>query len=311
MYEARKAIAVVAERQYGLVTRADLRGVGVSPRGLRTLVAHGALVPVGRQTFVVGGAPVSDRRRVLAACLDTGGVASHATAAWVHGIGDFRPGNPPAVVVRRARSDYRSAIADVHSSTWLPGDDVLSVAGVPTLSVARTLFSLASVVPRIPKERVAGAIDRAVRDRKAADPWLWWLLERIRRRGRNGVTVFEELLSDRAGGKVTESWLEREFLRILAAASVELPVCQRKIRRNGAFVARVDFLYAERRLVVEVSGHASHSTRAQLTDDARRRNELILAGYQFLEFTYDQVVGAPDVVVAHVREALGSSTRRR
>jgi len=300
----------VAARQHGLVTRSDLERLGIGRDGRRAAVATGALVPLGRRTFTAGGAPPTDRQRVLAACLDTGGVACRGTAAWLHGIEGFDPGAPPNVVVAKATSDYRLPIADVHASTWLPVDDVLRIDGIPCLSVARTLFSLAAAVPSVHLDAVVDAVDVAVRDGKASDPWLWWLLERIRCRGRNGVTVFEDLLVERAGGKVTESWLEREFLKVLAAAGLRLPRCQRRIQRRGAFVARVDFAYDDLGIVIEVSGHTRHSTRRQQAADARRRNELALAGFLVVEFTYDDLVSDPAYVVARMLEILADRRRR-
>lgn len=309
MDDLRRELNGRAETQHGLVTSTDLDRMALPRYRRRSLVACGTLVPLGRRTYAIGGSPETLQRRVMAGCLDTAGFASHATAAWLHGINGFGPGAPPSVVVRRSSFDCRSPLATVHSSTWLPDNNIVVVSGIPTLNVARTLFSLASAVPIVPRDAVAGAIDVAIRDGKATDAWLWWALERIRRRGRNGVGVFEELLNTRAGGAITESWLEREFLRVLRSAGIELPICQRRIRRQGAFVARVDFAYPSRMIVVEVNGHASHSLRRQNNDDASRRNALTLAGYRVLEFTYDQVVGDPSAVVAQVLDALHQAPR--
>lgn len=310
MTNLRHELNARAATQHSLLSRADLREVGVSSGQRRNLLSDGSLVPIGHQTFALGGVASTPHQRVMAACLDTGGVASHGTAAWLHGIAGFGPGEPPAVVVRRPRYDYRLPIAEVHTTSWLPVDDVVDVRGIACLGVARSLFSLASAVPTVAYTAVANAVDEAVRDGKASDAWLWWLLERVRRRGRNGVSVFEALLTARAGGAVTESWLERELLRVLAAAGVPLPECQRRVCHQGAFLARVDFVYPGPRIVIEVSGHAHHSTRLQTAADARRRNDLQLAGYQVLEFTYDQVVGDPSYVAAKVLDALAASVRR-
>ncbi len=296
-----KTLNDLASRQHGLLTRAQLTELEVSERTRRTLVKIGRLKLLGCRTYGVGGSPPTDHRRVLLACLDTGGVATQRAAAWVHGFGcGFRPGALPAVVVGRRRYDYRSPVAEVHTSTWLPPEDLAIESGVPTLSVARTLFSLAGAAQVVSPSVVADAVDIAVRDGKASDQWLWWMLERTRRRGRNGVLVFEAILASRAGGAVTESWLEREFLRLLREAGVELPACQRRVDHEGAFVARVDFLYAALKLVIEVSGHGTHSTKRQREEDTRRRNELTLAGYRFIEFTYDRIVSDPTGVVAEV-----------
>ncbi|TAL20866.1 MAG: DUF559 domain-containing protein, partial [Frankiales bacterium] len=68
--------------------------------------------------------------------------------------------------------------------------------------------------------------------------------------------------------------------------------------------ARVDFAWPDERLVVEVDGFAFHADRASYRNDRRRTNELVLAGWRVLRFSWEDVVGSPDVVVDQVRRAL-------
>lgn len=140
------------------------------------------------------------RGRLLAGCLDTGGLISFRSGAWLHGVGGFAPGAPPEVLVGKISASYRSPLARVHTTTWLPRADITEVEGIPCTSVARTLFGLAALVPRVPLDVVRGAVDDAVRRRIASDGWLWSRLEQWRCRGRNGVRVFESVLVARAGG---------------------------------------------------------------------------------------------------------------
>lgn len=176
--------------------------------------------------------------------------------------------------------------------------------------MARSLFNLAGLVPEVPVDVVQGAVDDAIAAGKASDAWLWWRLEKLRCRGREGVSNLEAILVDRAGGRVTESWLEREFLRLIDSRGLPTPACQRRVRARGAFVARVDFLYEGFGIVVEVTGAVGHSTREQRARDAERRNRLGMLGLLVLEFTYEQVVGTPDAVVAALWEAIGSRASR-
>lgn len=302
----RREIFRIARTQRGLITRADLREVGLS-RGQRgRLVADGTLSLVGRQTFEVGGLPADPHRQVLLACLDVGGHASHRSSLALHGVPGIATPSRPEVLVARTRTPNESDLATLHSTTWLPLDDLTVVDGIPCTSVARSLFNLASLVPEVSIETVRGAVDDAVRLGKASDAWLWWRLEKLRCRGRTGVKVFEEIMTTRMAGQVTESWLEREFLRLVQAAGAPVPQCQRRIRAQGAFVARVDFLYEELGIVVEVTGAAGHSSREQRAQDARRRNRLGMQGFLVLEFTYEQVVGCPSEVIAELWRAIAS-----
>jgi len=307
----RREIFRLARNQRGLVTRADLASVGVTRSQRALLVADGTLVLLGRQTFVVGGTGPDHLRASLLASLDEGGPVSHRSAIGLHGVTGVRGPVLPDVLTTRARRSNDSEVATVHSTTWLPADDITSVEGIPCTSVARSLFNLAGLVPEVDIETVRGAVADAIRMGKASDAWLWWRLEKLRCRGRSGVSNLEQILMQRADGDITESWLEREFLRLVREAGVPVPVCQRRIRARGAFVARVDFLYELLGIVVEVTGSVAHSSREQRARDATRRNRLGMQGLLVLEFTYDQVVGAPADVISELWAAIASRSSLR
>ena len=306
----RRWIYELARDQHGLVTRAQLDEGGMSRSGRRALTSSGQLESVGTRTYRLAGSPETAHQRLSLACLDTGGCASHRSAAWLHGLGGFSLPRRPDVTVGRRSFRYNVATVEVHTSTNVPVDHVVKVDGVACFDVPRTLLSLAALVPRVSFDRLKGAVDEAVNRGWASDPELWARLERFRCRGRNGVTAFEEVLVRRAEGQVTESWLERETLRILDRAGLPLPICQERIRRNGAFVARVDFLYPSARVVIEVSGHTWHRTKEQIASDVARRRELTLAGFVVLEFTYDDVVHRAPQLIAQVRTALATPNPR-
>ena len=72
----------LAERQYGIVTRAQLRSCGLSDRQIHVLLQR-SLERVHRGEFRVTGSFPSSRQRAMAAVLSCGphAVLSHATAA--------------------------------------------------------------------------------------------------------------------------------------------------------------------------------------------------------------------------------------
>lgn len=295
--------------QHGLITRPQLTALGLSRDQRRALLDSGRLERIGRRTLRVPGSPRSTLQLVLAGCLDTGGVASHRTAAWLQDPSSFPPPSTrhvPEVLLTRASFDYASPLARVHTTAWLPSNDLLVIEGIPTTSVARTFLSLAALVPdELSRRRLAKLVDASIRDGRASDKWLWWLLERTRRSGRNGVSTLEDILGERAGGNVTHSWLERETYAVLERANLPLPECQRRIRRRGAFVARVDFLYPDVKVVIEVSGYRWHKSLEAQIRDAERRRLLTLEGYDVLEYTYYDVVARPGLLVAEIAERLG------
>jgi hypothetical protein len=295
----------LAERQHGLLTRSDLQQAGILRGRIAGLIRRDQLAPVTPSVFRIPGAPTDLRQRILLACLDRRAVASHRTAAWLHGFEGFDRPTEIEVTADHPTGDAASPLARVHRTTWLPETDVVRIDGIPVTSVARTVLALCGLVPgELTYTRVRTTVDRAIRDGLATDPWLWWRLERLRRSGRTGVRVMEQILVARSEGQVTESWLEAHTLSVLRSAGLPLPECQARVHRGGSFVARVDFLFRGTKVVVEVSGHHWHRTREQIQRDAERRRDLVLAGFVVLDFTYDDVVRFPARLVAQVRAAL-------
>lgn len=302
-------LAELARGQYGHLSRAQLRDAGVSPSTVFRRVRQGLLVPAGHSTFRLAGVAPTAHGRVAAACLDTGGVASHWTAAWLHGL--LTRLIRMDVTVRRRRSVWEpDGAVRVHTSTNLPADDVLVVDGIRTTSVARTLMMLGALVPdELTDERLYELVSEALERRLATEPWLWWTLSQRRCRGRDGVIAFEDALARRARLGPTESWLEREVLRLLDGAGLPLPRLQRVVRRQGRLAARVDFSYDAEGIVVEALGYAYHRGREALRRDTERANELALQGLTVLQLTWDQVTCDPASVPRTVGRALRAAGR--
>ena len=302
----------LAASHRGLLRREDLSLLGADDDRVHRLTKAGIIRRIGQRTFEVGGLGPDPLRSMLAACFDTGGVVSHRSATGLLGLTPLPSPRLPDVLVVRALRGGRSALATVHSTTNLPSDDVTSVDGIPCTSVARTILLLAGLAPReVSVDQVRNLVDDAIRRGSAKDAWLWWRLEKLRCRGRSGISVLEEILQARAGGEITESWLEREFLELVRAAGIPVPRCQARLARNGAFVARVDFIYEHLDLVVEVTGAVGHSTPQQRRADARRRNRLATAGMLVIEFTYEQIVWERAEVIVALLEAIASCSVAR
>ena len=121
------------------------------------------------------------------------------------------------------------------------------------------------------------------------------LIERLPQvRGQRGVRLLDKLLIDSGG----ETVLERRFLTLIREAGLPRPLTQRRIRSNGRHVARVDFLYEEQRVVIEVSGRLGHSNPDDRDRDAQRRNELQDLGYRVYEYTWGHLTRRPDFVIS-------------
>lgn len=299
-----QAIAERARQQLGLLTRPQARAAGLSSKSISDLVARGRLEPLGARTLRVAGVPDTLDSRIMAACLDSGGVGWLRTSWWMLGLKGAVPPSTVEVLVASRRGATRSDLAVVHRTTSLPPDDVTSVRGVPVASVARTVLGLCSCIPtEMSLARLDDIVEDAICRDLASMRWLWWFLEERRCRGRRGVAAMEHLLSERARMGPTESWLERETLLVLDAAGLPKPELQQVIRADGAFVSRVDLAYPAERVVIEVEGK-THLTTERHGRDAEQRNLLQMAGWVVLTFTYDDVVRRPDWVASMVRKAL-------
>ncbi|MEA2363575.1 MAG: hypothetical protein QOD71_2720 [Thermoleophilaceae bacterium] len=76
-------IAAIAERQYGVVSRAQLLAAGIGPGAIATRLGHQRLHPLHRGVYAVGHRALAPRAREMAAVLACwpGALVSHQTAA--------------------------------------------------------------------------------------------------------------------------------------------------------------------------------------------------------------------------------------
>jgi very-short-patch-repair endonuclease len=69
----------------------------------------------------------------------------------------------------------------------------------------------------------------------------------------------------------------------------------------------LDLAFPAERIAIEVDGWAWHSDVERFRHDRRRQNALVLAGWIVLRFTWHDLTGRPEAVVAEIRLALGQS----
>ena len=235
-----------------------------------------------------------DPLRVATASLR--GVASHQSAAATWGIDLARDGEQLHVTVARGRSRARRAGVRVHRCDLLPSD-VTVREGLPVTSPLRTAVDLARTLPRA--EAVA-AVDSVLRARLVTLPQLAEAVAALRpSRGRPQCREVLALV-DPLSGSVLES-----LLRVLLDDAGLRPFeTQYAVRAGRTTVGRVDFAWPQARLVVEADGFAFHADRERYRSDRRRGNALVVAGWQVLRFSWEDVTLRPATVVGQVRAAL-------
>lgn len=98
------------------------------------------------------------------------------------------------------------------------------------------------------------------------------------------------------------SHIEKEFSQSLGdfADLIEQEHWFGDSEQHGRY--RVDFILKDARLIIELDGHDSHSTREQLEKDAIRQRYLTRAGYAVIRFTGREVNRNAAKCVAEVRQ---------
>ena len=205
----------------------------------------------------------------MAATLATDGVLSHATAAaaW-----DLRPrdGAIHVTVVGNAR---RRAGVRVHRSRTV---EATSYRNIPITTPARTIIDLARTLKGRPLEQ---ALDRAEQRR---------LLDFAELHNRPIPPSLQAVLSLYTAGTPTRSELEERFLQLCDDHGVPRPHVNTRI--NGI---EVDFVWPQRRLIVEVDGYAYHRSPTAFETDRERDINLANAGWRVLRFTWTQITRRP------------------
>lgn len=296
------AIADLAARQHGVLSRRQLLETGVSKEMIRYRVAIKRLHRVYAGVYAVGHPLLSPHGRYLAAVLagGEGAVLSHRSAAALWGLRPPASG-PIDVTIPRGGSRRRPGIA-IHASRSLPIDEVTAVDGVPCTSLARTLIDLAAVVtPRALARALEQSLILRLFDRTAMEAAL------AGAGGRRGAGTLRRLLAELADEPPpTRNELERRFLELVRSADLPIPVV------NGLVAGyEVDFHWPEQRLIVETDGRATHDTALAFERDRRRDLALELVGWHVLRISWRQLVEEPERVSATVRSRLGSPAAAR
>ena len=244
--------------------------------------------------------------RELIASVGAPSWASGSTAAALHGFDGFALERPFHVVVPRDRSVNRIGHV-IHRSRDINRLDVSHVDDVPTLSATRTIIDIAGTETR---ERLATAIDSALRDRLTTEDFLHRRIVALRERGRSGLAT---LISVLEGNEITRgghSWLERRFLALLSEAGLPRPQTQAIVGERRLRLIRVDCRFPGTNVVVELLGYRFHRTVMEMQNDAERMNRMILDGLYPLQFTYTDVASESPIMMSSIQQGVVLSLGR-
>ena len=302
--ELDREVTRLAERQYGVVARWQLRALKVDRHVVQRRVAEGRWRFVGRGVILVSGAPRSREQIVMVAVLEGGpaAIASHEAAAWLWRL----PGFGPTPDVIRPRNTYAGPTA--HRPRLLLPEHETTVRGIRCATLPRTIFDLAAILPM---GRTARLIDTVVTRSPAMLPALQVMLPRLACRGRSGITVMRTLLDERpVGSKVPASGLERRFEQLCRNAGIT--GLERQVDVGGhSWLGRVDYLRSDLGLIVEVDSDLHHTSVTDKANDAARDASLLAAGYRRVERVSEENIWyRPSVAVENILAAIRDLQRR-
>ncbi len=283
-------IALVAARQDGLVTRDQLRALGLGRGAIDHRRRRGLLVAVHEGVYRWGppiDSPWAVSRAAVLAC-GRATFASHHAGLELWGMRRRAPGPVDVTVVGRR---VRHHGIRTHSADSLDPADARLVRGVPLVAPARTLVDVAGeLTPR----QLADALEQGQIKRLVTRGELLAAIERAPRRP--GLAALRALAEEPA---FTRSEAERRLVALLRAARLPSPAFN---GRADGF--EVDVLWRPQRVVLEFDSYAFHATRAAFERDRRRTAALTRARYVVLRTTWQELTREPHALVARTAEAL-------
>jgi hypothetical protein len=273
-----EAIAELAERQRGKVSRRQLLDLGLGDKAIDYRVAKGWLRPDYRGVYSLGHRPQSREGRWMAAVLyaGDGAVLSHWSAA---SLWRLRPGTGPRTHVTTGRRRHRSDRITFHHA-HLREDEVTVEQGIPVTTPGRTLLDLA---PLLPSPTLARMIDAAPsKGAPLAD-----LLDRYPRRA--GAAKLRGVLGTRT--PMTRS--DFEALVFDAMERAGLPPPQVNLVVEGY---EVDFVWRDEGVIAELDTFVTHGSRSAFERDRERDRRLAVAGWRVIRLTdQDTKTGIDDL----------------
>jgi putative AbiEi antitoxin of type IV toxin-antitoxin system/uncharacterized protein DUF559 len=295
---ADRAIAALAERQHGVVARAQLVDLGLGEDAIDGRLEKGRLHRLHRGVYSVGHRLVSQESQWMEAVLVGGGdaVLSHRSAAALWGLQRAARTRIEITTPRATRS--RESVHRHYAK--LPADEVTVRRRIPVTTASRTLLDLAAVVP---VEALGHALREAEVRRLHLRPSFDALLARYQ--GRRGTAALRSCLHrlERLPAGQTHNRFEDRFLAFIARYDLPQPQTNVLLELGGKTI-EADCLWREQRLIVELDGHEAHGTRSAFESDRERDRRLQAAGWAVVRVTWHQLEDEPKAILADLRRLL-------
>lgn len=248
-------MAELAERQWGVVTRAQLEESGLEAAGISRWQDERRLHRVHPGVYAVGHLALGLEARMAAALFyaGPGAALSHVTAGWWWGMLQIEPRRLHVCVAGRRRSikSVRVHTRKRPQRAWHKR--------FPLTPPAQTLLDIAAVVRFIELRR---ALAEAEYRRLATLAEV----EGVLGRGKPGSAALRAALDcHRPQLARTRSRMEEKFVLLCERASLTPPAVNARVAGWT-----VDAVWFDQRIAVELDSHAAHGTPAAMEEDRRR-----------------------------------------
>ena len=302
MGDADVRVGRLAAGQHSLVTNPQLLKAGLTTTQIDHRVQRGLLGVVYRGVYRVPGVRPTYESQVMAACLASGGVASHRCAARLFGLRGFGRSRVVEIAVDGRRAPRLSGVVGHR----IRGLEHTRIGVIPVAMPAEVLLGLAAVAPA----STEGAVNDALVKRLVSLTALVRFLNRRAARGRDGSDLLRRLVEEqiRAGGP-TESWLEDRVVEFLRQRSFPRPRRWYWVSLPGGRV-RLDAAWPDLKVNLEADSRLWHTSPSDRRRDAARDARLEAAGWIVVRVTWLELIEEPDAVAERISQAIAEAALR-
>lgn len=307
-----------AVRKSRVASAADWYATGLTPAELRRLVSAGDLIRVWHAVYATRaairwGESSPERGRALAAiaaqaALGRDSVASHQTAALLHGLDLFPAARdlltftrPPTRRCNRPRSD-----GVVFHTARLPGEHVTTALGVRVTTVARTVVDIARASPFMSAVVTA---DSALRAALTAEQGTTFVTKEALTAVCDACGGWSGVRNARRAVEFADSRAESVFEScarvVFAEHGLDPPELQVTIT-GPDFRYSVDFYWPRYRVIAEADGEVKYSDPRRAIHQLERDQQLRDHGDKVVHFTWRELFRTQGAVIDRLRKAFSS-----
>jgi very-short-patch-repair endonuclease len=313
--DLRSAVHTLAAAQHSLVTRPQLRELGLREHQIDRLVRAEGLERISTRVLRIAGASPTFESRQLAAVLHAGpGAAlSHTSALALWGIPGFK--SEPAHVIRPhgpgplqpLRRRGARTIGRLHVSRTLEPAHLTELDAIP---IARPARALADIAGSVSYSRFERAAETAWSKRLLTGHAVHALWAALDKPGQPGRAALRRYLAERPPDyRPCESGLELRFLHLLAEDG-QAPMDRQVDVGDYEWIGRIDFVDRPARFLAQIDSDRYHGSRIDRARDAAQTRALRQAGWEVERVLEFQVWHDPAPMLNRVRAKRAAGRRR-